>query len=355
MVVGIVVVELFGHLFLPPSTIEGLGMRTSAIFFDGDDAIFRNQGDIFTYVPHRLIRNVTAFFPDHDFSIEYDYRFGTNNFGLVQDADIVPERPSLLLLGDSFTEGQGAEPWFRLIAPEVEKLGLQPINGGLIGTGFGQWLKLERYLTASKVQIRKVVVLYIAGDYSRRVWNFTPAALQCLSNLSLCRIEDSVLYRLPSSDDLSSWIAKLRAVRPPMTQQSWLGAHVAAVLPLSYSVYQYLRTLNAQMGQESRAAISELVRIYGPENVAFIHLPEKTEVESEGLINFVSNMRLIIVEMLIENSIKAAGAQVIDGAKLCRLTATDYYANDGHPNSAGYAKIASCTTGVIKEMIARVQ
>jgi hypothetical protein len=304
IIVGIVAVELFGRLVLPPRDFEGSGMRNSAIFFYSDGAIFRNEGDIFTYEPHREIRNVTAFFPDDKFEIEYDYRFRTNNFGLVQDADIVPERKSLLLLGDSFTEGQGAEPWFRLLSPEVEKLGLQPINGGLIATGFRQWLELERYLTGNKVQIRKVVVLYIAGDYSRGVWNFTLAALQCLTNLPLCRVEDSVFYRLPPPDELSSWIAKLRAVRPPMTHQSWLGAHVAAVLPLSYSVYQYLRTLNAQMGRESSAAISELIRIYGPENVAFIHLPEKTEVENQGFINFVANLRLKIVEAFIKRSIR---------------------------------------------------
>jgi hypothetical protein len=336
-------------------------MRMFAAFFDGNDTIFRNQGDIFTYVPHSEIRNITVFFPDNDPKVEYDYRFRTNNFGLVQDADIVPERESLLLLGDSFTEGHGAEPWFRLITGEVDKLGLQAINGGLMGTGFEQWLKLERHLSAHQVQIRKVVVLYIAGDFSRPVWNFTPETLQCFSNLSLCRVEDSVLFRLPPQDELSSWIAKIRTARSLATKRSWLGAHAEALLPVSYSAYQYVSDLHKRLskfvdaGQQSRAAISELIRIYGPENVAFLHLPEKDEVETEGPRRLGLKVSRYIFETLIETSIRGAGGTVFDGLKLCRLTASDYFPNDAHPNSAGYAKIASCATTVIKELTARAQ
>jgi hypothetical protein len=40
------------------------------------------------------------------FAVEYDYRFRTNNLGLARDADVAPGLTSLLLLGDSFTEGQ---------------------------------------------------------------------------------------------------------------------------------------------------------------------------------------------------------------------------------------------------------
>jgi hypothetical protein len=80
-------------------------------------------------------------------------------FGLVQDKDLVRGVKSILLLGDSFTEGQGAEPWFRQIAPQIEKLNYQPINGGLFGTGFRvgslnssypqmklRWRSLQSYL-----------------------------------------------------------------------------------------------------------------------------------------------------------------------------------------------------------------
>ena len=37
--------------------------------------------------------------------------FNTNNFGLVQNSDIFSNQDSILFLGDSFTQGQGASPW----------------------------------------------------------------------------------------------------------------------------------------------------------------------------------------------------------------------------------------------------
>jgi hypothetical protein len=144
--IGILLVELSCQLFCPSIRSTQIVYKAihRVIFFDGRDTIFRNEGDIFTYIPHSEIRNLTGFFFDDDFDVEYDYHFRTNNFGLVQDADVMPGRESLLLLGDSFTEGQGAEPWFRQVSPEIEKLGYQAVNGGLRGTGFEHWLKLAQ-------------------------------------------------------------------------------------------------------------------------------------------------------------------------------------------------------------------
>jgi hypothetical protein len=359
IILGVLIVELSGHVFLSPRTNQSFDMRTrGVVFLDGSDAIFRNQGDIFTYVPHNQIRNVTGFLSDNDFLIEYDYRFRTNNFGLVQDDDIVPERQSLLLLGDSFTEGQGAEPWFRSVSPEVSKLGFQAINGGLLATGFEQWLKLDRYLASNNVRIRKVVVLFISFGYGRPVLSFNPNDFQCLIDLRRCRFEDTFFYRLPPRDELSWWIAKIRAARAPTTKKSWLGGHVEALLPASYHVYRYLNNVSERFGnaanilralgaeQQSHTAIAELIRIYGPQNVAFLHLPQKNEVENGAPIKLGWKAR---------RAIEDAGGRLFDGFRLCRLTQADYYPNDEHPNRDGYAKISSCTTEVIKKMVTQVQ
>jgi hypothetical protein len=357
--IGVLLVELFCHLFLPSisnnrSAYNAYRSTYRVVFFDGGEAIFRNHGDIFTYTPHNEIRNMTGFLSEHDFNVEYDYHIRTNNFGLVQDADVMPERESLLLLGDSFTEGQGAEPWFRLIAPEVDKLGYQAVNGGLLGTGFEQWLKLERYLATKDVRTRKLVILFISDDYDRHVWNFTPNNFRCLSALPFCHVEESYFYRLPPPEELSSWIAKIRTARAPVTKKIWLKARVEALLPASYHVYEHFKerlqhpamiARFERAEQESRAVIAELIRIYHSENVAFIHLPQKQEID-----NGPNNLGL-----KARRSIQEAGGKLFDGFKLCRLTAVDYYLNDDHPNSSGYAKIAACVNNVISELITGVQ
>ncbi len=120
-------------------------------------------------------------------------------------------------------------------------------------------------------------------------------------------------------------------------KKTWLGERMETLLPASYHVYNYLSdvgkrlrnaaTIARLVGAEhqSQAAIAELVRLYSPENVAFIHLPQKEEVDNGVPMMLGMRARRAIQE------------------------ATE------HRNSAGYAKIASCTIDVIKKMTAHVQ
>ncbi len=345
IIVGIILFEIFSQLFLP--WIRSTDTPHLIYFFDGRGTVFQDYGDIFTYIPHSDIRILTISYSDNDFRPEYDYHLQTNNFGLVQDTDVIPGQDTLLLLGDSFTEGVGAEPWFRLVSPEISKHGYQPINGGIGGTGFSSWLKLDQYLAAADIRIRKLVVLFISDDYRRPAWNIMPGELRCFSDLSFCRVEEGVFfrYRLPPPEELPSWVAKIRTGRV-----ATLKTRVKALLPATHRVYKYLTELvrpSPQMTrdergeQESRAAITEFIKTYGPENVAFIHLPQKEEIDS-GPDDLGLKAR---------RSIQEAGGKVSDGFKLCRLVAADYHPNDQHPNSRGYGKIAACTMSIIKEMV----
>ena len=354
VIAGILLVEVFFHLFLPPSRAAQTVYKQlqRIVFFDGRGTIFANSEDIFTYVPANEVRNVTGYFsdskPDGEFAVEYDYRFRTNNLGLVQDADIVPERRSLLLLGDSFTEGQGAEPWFRLVSPTIESLGYQPINGGLLGTGFQQWLKLEQHLSAKHIDIKKLVIPFVSLDYNRPVWNFKQSELRCLETLLGCRPDASYFYRFPPSSELSSWVTDVKASRAAVMNKVWFKSRAEALLPATYRVYDYVskRLKNpaslereAVAEQQSHTAIAELVKKYGAANVVFVHLPQKDE--RAGPISLGLQAR---------RSIQEAGGRLVDGFKLCQLTPADYHPNDEHPNREGYAKIRRCVTEVITEL-----
>jgi hypothetical protein len=319
VIVGIAVVEVLCRLFLPSLTEN---RSQWVMYLEGRGTIFQNHGDIFTYLPNEEVRNVNGFLFDGNLKVEYDYRFRTNNLGLVQDTDVLPGRESLLLLGDSFTEGQGAEPWFRLISPEIVKLGFQPVNGGLMGTGFEQWLKLDRYLEANDIQIRKVVVLFISDDYRRPVFNITPSMLRCLSSL-------------PSRHSQECF-------------RSRFEARVESLLPVTYHILQYLKAqlenLTSKTPQRSREAIAELIKLYDPQNIAFVHLPERDEIDGPDKLGLQAR-----------RSIQEAGGKLYDGFQLCHLTPLDYQLNDGHPNRLGYAKIASCVNDVIRQVSAETQ
>jgi lysophospholipase L1-like esterase len=342
---GIVLLEVFCWLFVQSVGANIPGRDRRVVFFDGRSPIFQNHGDIFTYLPNNDIRNVTAFFNKDAYVVEYDYRFRTNNLGLTQESDVLPRRKSLLLLGDSFTEGQGAEPWFQFVAPTIDKLGYQPVNGGVMGTGFGQWLKLTQYLASKDIDVRKLVVLFISDDYRRDVWSIQPPVFQCVSGSPLCRVENSYLYRLPPPGEMSSWIDRVRTARGPMRPQ--LKLSLAALMPATYSGYIYVKQLLrfSRAEEEAHAAIAEMVSMYGPKNIAFIHLPQKDEIEvgpdSPGL--------------RARRAIEEAGGKLFDGFKLCGLKSADYYTNDNHPNKSGYTKIAACASDVINELVSEGQ
>lgn len=345
IVVGGILFEIAAELILPGIGNNDARIQHLIYFFDGPGSVFRDYGETFTYMPDSNIRVVTISYSPNNFSTEYDYHIQTNNFGLVQDTDIKPGESSLLLLGDSFTEGVGAEPWFRSVGPEISKLGYQPINGGIGGTGFRGWLKLDQYLTAAGIRIRKIVVLFISDDYRRPAWNVTPGELRCFSDLSRCQVDESSFfrYRLPPPEQLSAWVSKIRAGR-----ERTLGERARALVPATFQVYEHVKQLfrlapqlaRDELGEkQSRAAIAELIRTYGPNNVAFIHLPQKEEIGS----------RPNELGLMARRSIQQAGGKLFDGFTLCGLTQSDYHPNDLHPNSVGYAKIAACTLRVIRE------
>lgn len=343
VIIGFLLVETFCRLFLPAVSDSS----NLAIFFDGRGTIFRNQEDIYTFVPNNDIRLVSVYlFSDHH-NVEYDYRFRTNNFGLVQNSDISPGRNSLFVVGDSYTQGQGAEPWFRLIELEIAKRGYQGINGGLMGTGFEQWLKLGSYLQARDIVVRKVVVMFISDDFYRPVWNFAPARLQCLASWDKCGREEGPLYRLPPTEDFFSWTSQLKRQRPSFTK-TWLKEHVAKVLPATINIYNYIRKKTMDMTSsapdQSRSAIAEFVNRYGRENVIFVHLPQKHEFPEPNELG-----------KKLRQWIQEAGGKLFDGFKLCQLTTSDYHTNDQHPNSSGYAKIASCVTSAVGELTNEAQ
>lgn len=351
--IGVILVELYCQLFLPARYTNNVNNNQRLIFFDGRGTIFENHGDIFSFVPHDDIRNVVAFFSPSSFSVEYDTRFHTNNFGLVQDNDVLPGPDSVLVVGDSFGQGLGAEPWFRLISPEIDQLGYQPVNGALLGTGFAQWRKLEQRLIAGNIRIAKMVVVFISDDFQRQVWNATPAQFSCFTALAQCDLEKSFFYRLPPQNELASWVDKIRTARAPLLHQSWLGARAAAWLPATYHAYRYLkesyygeqhqntaeRQTLARAEDQSREAIAEFVRTYGASNVIFVHIPQKDEIGKPDKLGIKARQ-----------AIEAAGGHLVDGFQRCGLTETDYYPRDDHPTPAGYAKVARCVGDAIKEM-----
>lgn len=314
-------------------------------FLQSTGKTFENHGAIFTYAPHADIRDIMVYFSDSDFGVEYDYFFHTNNLGLVQDADIEADRPSLLILGDSFTEGMGAEPWFRKLHAANGKSSYQLINGGLRGTGFAQWSLLERYLRSKTINIKKVVVPFISDDYIRALINANEDALHCLESGLPNECISGNVYRnfpLPPPDELPIWVERIRDARK--RSLTVILQRAARMLPATHLVYLALKAKLSAAYQAnelaSQRAIADLIARYGAGNVAFLHLPQKDE-----------HNRPNVLGLKARRAIAAYGGELWDGFKLCGLTPADYDAHDRHPNARGYDKIARCVDTVVGRML----
>jgi len=348
---GIVLVEL-GWSLLPPLTLaETDHTRRYMLFGGGAGSAFENVGRFFLYRPASVIRAAAYFDTAVGLVQEYEYEFHTNNLGLVQKDNVVAGAPSVLILGDSFTEGQGAEPWFERVAPFFVARNHQPINGGLLGTGFSQWILLHEHLRARNIVIKKLIVVLISDDYERPIWNFSTQVLNCLSSYLNC-MGDEEFYGMPPDSLRHAFLEKLRHYQnSKAARRRLLPATTLAYGKVRHHSAEAREWLNLRLRQpqEPVAAaddpsgarhVSFFADLYG-KDVVFVHLPVLTELhdgpEEPGIA--------------ARAAIRESGAKFFDGFSRCGLTVSDYYAYDGHPNAAGYAKIADCVREAAKEIM----
>lgn len=157
--------------------------------------VFRNIENFFTYHPNKKINAINYYFYNDKFIEIYNYEIETNNLGLVQKNDILKNKPSILFLGDSFTEGQGSKSWIDSFNGVFK--GKQIINGGLLGTGFQQFELLDNYL--SDFNIIKVFVLFPGDDLRRNVFQFNKQEINCIQNHLVCNGKEG-FFGLPKEE-----------------------------------------------------------------------------------------------------------------------------------------------------------
>jgi hypothetical protein len=349
LLIELVVAVLIIEMFMAP-------LRGPIVFLKGEQTIFQSHGSVFTYVPHMQARTEHVYYSESEFQVEFDYTFPTNNLGLVQDNDVVPGRKSVLVLGASFTEGVGSPPWFTTFAPEIEKFGYQPINGGQRGTGFQMWWQLAQYLENKGLQIEKLVVVFTSDNFAWSPISFSESYLHCLMRQVLqdCDVAKFYFLPLPAREQLPLWVDAVRKKRyvasasPPPTKLRSIIDGLKALMPTSYHVYKFLQNKVApqpltehelNIESLSRAALQAMVKKYGVKNIIFVHVPMKYEL-SPGADGLRARQAII-----------AAGGQLFDGWKQCGLSTSDYYSNDGHPTESGYKKISACVMQAFKRLV----
>src|SRR5712691_916624 len=168
IIIGIISVEIawfaYGFFFTLPN-VSSSDFSRYIYLYGGQHHVFKNYDDFYVFSPNDKLRVVGANISTGPPVVEFDYHVQTNNFGLIDDRNLEKHADSLLLVGDSFTAGEGAEPWFEKISSGIRGLNFQPINGGIIGAGFGHFAKVDDLLSRHQIAIRKIIVIFISDDY----------------------------------------------------------------------------------------------------------------------------------------------------------------------------------------------
>ncbi len=315
--------------------------RRISLYRGSGGVVFENLASGgFRYARDAVIELETYYaLPDwRSWALEFAYRFRTNNFGLVQEADLEHGRPTLLVLGDSYTEGLGAPPWINDIASELDRAtGLQVANGGILGTGLLHFADLLHALTAEGVAVRRVVVVFISDDWVRPRWRFPDPVLNCIADVSACE-RVSGYYGLPAEGDKPQFLDDaVRRQRP--------ARHILNRLALYRKGYRPLRdrigaARRDPLFAENTAAALRIVEAVGVGNVLFIHLPAKDEVLRGAINPYGVRAR----QFLADRGIPLRG-----GIDACGLAPHDFYQTDGHPNPGGYQRIAACVLRFVTE------
>ena len=320
--------------------------------------LFFSQGAVteapwggYRYEPNRTVRiqlvNITDLTGPR-LAKEYDYQLTTNSHGLIQLKEPLQDKPAILLLGDSFTEGQGARPWFYDVESRwPAEAPYQLINGGLFGTGFEYWSRLYRHLS-SILTISKAVVIFISDDWRRPLLQLDADIMQCLHSSQSCQ-PSMPFFGLPDeSAEAIMELDRLCRARAEFVKRGGqrklierLALYRVLLRPVYLEIRSYIRgaSLDEQSFEISKHSLLEIATTLGSDNVILLHLPQRDEIDL-GMNAFGLKAR---------DAVRQAGLRLVDGFETCGLAATDYHVGDGHPNADGYRKIAACVERVIAD------
>ncbi len=91
-------------------------------------------------------------------------------------------------------------------------------------------------------------------------------------------------------------------------------------------------------------ALASIVRAYGSERVSVVHLPMRGEVERGAYDAYARHLGDMAAGL---------GVPYFPALFECAWRPGMFFANDSHPNARGYARVAACVEGYLRERVVR--
>lgn len=341
---GLVITEiLFQIIYINKNKYEYASAEERFMLFDSPNGeLFDVRENFFKYQPNLKILAETYFKKDKNFIKEYSYIIQTNNYGLVQKENLSKEKRSILFLGASFVEGQGAKAWVNDII--IKDSDFQIINGGIMGTGPQQMEILEKDISKD-FNIEKVLFFY-NGHLMRRdpfmIYNNT---IKCIKDYKNCKGDENFYgfpikendpndflifldnYRIKSLEENKTIKNLRRAIKKKIS-----NLYIVKI-PTNFFKNKFYKSDNIKI-KKNFDSMSSLISKYG-KNIYFIKMNTKHEIgmgESYETIyaeNFLKNKLINHIFCDFENN------------------PNNFYPIDGHPNKKGYESLKNCVQDIL--------
>lgn len=344
-------VALLASFFL----LEAIGMfiHDNRYYFDqrymtisADSIINQNVIDpsFWVYKPNSEVRSSAVYANFFNAKLEYDCKFKTNVMGFVDTGDI-EDQVDFLVVGDSFTEGQGGCPWLtkNTIEQEERLNGISLLNGGFMSAGLRKFEQVL-YYAQTFVSVDNLVVVAISNDFKRDGPAKWHVDRDCYK-IQKCSAINQFYFRdfSISEDELIREAKVRRHERGPMLLNELARYSRTVNLLLDYKEKLSSKLVTEDDSKQRERAITftqnfnSLLRMKNLyPNLNVILVPTRDEVGLLGVKNGDSQ--------LVEKYLKLAGVRY----SWCELTGADFLPTDGHPNKKGYRKLFDCVVDVVK-------
>jgi lysophospholipase L1-like esterase len=296
--------------------------------------LFEKYDNFFKYHPNLNKRYLQFYFHQGKFKKIWDYNFPTNNFGLVQSNNIYENKKSILFLGDSFTEGQGAEPWIDKFGKNF--LDYQIINGGIIGTGFQQFEKIHDHIK-NTYNVEKVVIIYIGSDLRRGIE--LAYTTDCLRNNNYCK-KDASVFSIPNKEsEIENFLIKKHKLRQEKKLSLKNKMKYLVRETYTYNILRnYINTIRLKDDSLIKAnfqAIDNLLK-KNEKNLILINIKTAQEImknqesyETELIRKHLEKKKILNYQCDMNNDIN------------------NFHQIDFHPNKNGYDEIFNCVKKIL--------
>jgi hypothetical protein len=316
-VAGVALFEALAALLLPGqvAVVRNSAIGDGRVMYFSANALANRPG-YYNFTPNMTHREV-AYYPDSSgkMTVEYDCRYSADDLGFVSNA-VAYVDSEVLLLGDSFAQGQGGCPWMPKLPASVRR---SLYSAAVFGTSFESWQSIVDHLSAIKPPARLLIV-FVTDDFFRKGGPQASQQIDCLQPGGDC----SGQYTQRIVDDMPTHAAMVLDQRKSPSMFENPRRFLAAMFPASVGVIRTIKRTPERLLEGQLKALEGLFR-RAETRLVWVELPE--ELKSDDARRHA-----------VKDGLEKLGLSYTH----CSLPEDRLLPRDRHPNAKGYDVLMRC-------------